>query len=423
VEIQNGFLAVGDYSADSYTGRVYLREWSEGDWDEPQMLDGVGAGEEFGSHVSISDGWMVISAPHYNDGAIDLFNHDGSEWNFEDSYETGLGYNFQHMDLSYPWLAVAELSDDSTDLRVKMLQYDAVGNMWSVIETLAMPPDSGSWTFIALDGDLLLVGLPEADVGVNENCGTVHSYQLNAGIWDSLGYSTMSEADGLYGHLVTVDADTNTRAFAQHGDYSSDTYDDAVLSVDHFNGTSWDSEPISGSLPWSAEGSQINCVALEGDNLVVVLWSGSMDISDEWSTHHLQRSSGVWYYQGVLVPSGASTSPRYVAAMDDGMLVMDGWNDAIERAVWVLPPNDCDDTGKADSCEVLLPGADGNGDSVLDRCACPGDLDFDTDRDGNDIVAFLSLWAGATAAGDLDADGEVGVLDLLVILTQWGDCP
>ena len=423
VEINDGFLAVGDYSANSYTGRVYLREWDEDEWGDPQILDGAGAGEEFGSHVSISDGWMAISAPEYDNGVVDLYSHNGSIWNFEDSYETGIGYVFNHMDLSYPWLAVAERSDDYTDLRVKMLRYDAVGYTWSVIETLAMPPDSGSWSFVALDGDLLLIGLPGADVGANENCGTVRSYQLNAGTWDSLGYSTMSETDGLYGHLVTVDADTNTRAFAQHGAYHSDTYNDAVLSVDHFNGTSWDSEPITGSLPWSAEDSQINYLAIEGDDLVVVLWS-NVHSESEFSTHHLQRSSGVWYYQGELAPNGAETDyPRYVAAMDDGMLVMDGGNATTERVAWVLPPNDCDDTGKADSCEVLLPGADGNSDSIIDRCACPGDLDFNGDRDGEDIVAFLSLWAGATAAGDLDADGEVGVLDLLVILTQWGDCP
>ncbi|MDP6312350.1 MAG: hypothetical protein QF781_09385, partial [Phycisphaerales bacterium] len=180
---------------------------------------------------------------------------------------------------------------------------------------------------------------------------------------------------------------------------------------------------ITGSLPWSAEDSQINYLAIEGDDLVVVLWS-NVHSESEFSTHHLQRSSGVWYYQGELAPNGAETDyPRYVAAMDDGMLVMDGGNATTERVAWVLPPNDCDDTGKADSCEVLLPGADGNSDSIIDRCACPGDLDFNGDRDGEDIVAFLSLWAGATAAGDLDADGEVGVLDLLVILTQWGDCP
>ena len=76
VEINDGFLAVGDYSANSYTGGVYLREWDEGYWSDPQKLDGVGAGEEFGSHVSISDGWMAISAPEYDNGVVDLYSHN-----------------------------------------------------------------------------------------------------------------------------------------------------------------------------------------------------------------------------------------------------------------------------------------------------------------------------------------------------------
>jgi hypothetical protein len=162
-------------------------------------------------------------------------------------------------------------------------------------------------------------------------------------------------------------------------------------------------------------------LAIDGDDLVVVLWNV---ILGEWSTHYMQRSGGSWYYQSELTPDDAETDrPRYVAAIEDGMLVMDGGTNSTERVAWVLPADDCDSTGKADACEVLLPGADGNGDSVLDRCMCPGDLNFDDDRNGDDIVAFLALWAGGTAAGDLDADGQVGVLDLLIILTEWGGCP
>jgi hypothetical protein len=105
------------------------------------------------------------------------------------------------------------------------------------------------------------------------------------------------------------------------------------------------------------------------------------------------------------------------------MVAMDGGSLATERVAWILPFEDCDDTGRADICEILMPGADGNANSQLDRCICPGDLDFDSDRDGSDIITFLTLWDGETAAGDLNGDGSVDVRDLLAILGQWGSCP
>jgi hypothetical protein len=421
VDLDGGFLAIGDYSHNATTGRVYLRAWDGTAWTDPQILDGVGTGEGFGRNTSVSSGWIAIAAPYYNDGAVDLYSHDGALWNYEDSYETPAGFAMEHMTLSYPWLAVAESSDDFTSTRVQLLKHDAAENTWPVVETLDMPAESGAFVFVALGDDTLAVGLPSADIGATIDCGVVWYYELSEDVWTSLGYSTMNHADGIYGQFATIDATTNTLVFARHGDYLSSTYDDAVVVAKRFNGTFWDNEPLVGTLPWSEVGSQINFLAIDGDDLVVVLWNV---ILGEWSTHYMQRSGGSWYYQSELTPDDAETDrPRYVAAIEDGMLVMDGGTNSTERVAWVLPADDCDSTGKADACEVLLPGADGNGDSVLDRCMCPGDLNFDDDRNGDDIVAFLALWAGGTAAGDLDADGQVGVLDLLIILTEWGGCP
>jgi len=421
VDIDGDFLAVGDYSANSYTGRVFLRQWDGSAWGDPQVLSGAGAGESFGTQTNLSEDWIAVSVLDYIHGAVDLYGHDGVLWNYEDSYETPVGFTLEQQDLSYPWLAVAELSDDAAEIRVQMLQHDAVGDTWPVIQTLYMPADSGYMACVSLDHDMLIVGLPKADIGASIACGAVWSYQLIDGVWNALGYSTMGHPDGQYGQSVAMDATTDTMAFARHGAYESETFDDAVVNVQQFNGTSWVSEPLVGTLPWSLDHSQINSLAIDRDDLVVVLWSTEDNV---FSSHHLQRSSGAWYYQSEITPIGAETDlPRYAAALDEGMVVMDGGTAATERVAWVLPMEDCDSSGKADLCEVIVPGADGNGDSVLDRCMCPGDLDFDADRDGDDIVAFLGLWAGGTAAGDLDADGEVGVLDLLVLLKQWGECP
>jgi hypothetical protein len=420
VDIGTSFLAIGDYSANSHTGAVFLHEWDGSTWGDPQVLTGLATGESFGSVVELSDDWFAISAPDYINGAVDLYRYDSVNWNYKDTYETPAGYAQIHMSLSYPWLAVAELSDSGATMRVQMLQHDASSDTWPVIQTLATPAASGYNAFISLDQNLLAVGLPTADNSTNTNCGGVRTYENAGGVWwTTIGNSTAGEHEGRYGQNAKIDGTTQTIAFTQHGDYASDIFADSILTIEHYDGTIWTPEPISGTMPWDADGSQINDIALDGDDLVVVLWSYS-----EWTTHYLQRSAGTWYYQSEIAPDSAWTSrSKYTAAIHDGMIAMDGGTVDTERIVWAIPAEDCDRSGQSDACEILIPGTDENVDGVLDRCMCAGDLDFDSDRDGDDIIAFLGLWSGGTAAGDLDADGAVNVLDLLLMLTQWGDCP
>ena len=48
---------------------------------------------------------------------------------------------------------------------------------------------------------------------------------------------------------------------------------------------------------------------------------------------------------------------------------------------------------------------------------CFGDgRNFDIDTDGN-------IWVVSNVASDLDEDGSVGIVDLLMLLAAWGPCP
>ena len=55
---------------------------------------------------------------------------------------------------------------------------------------------------------------------------------------------------------------------------------------------------------------------------------------------------------------------------------------------------------------------------------CPWDLDDDDDVGVSDLLALLTQW-GADPDGppDFDDDGNVGVSDLLALLANWGPCP
>lgn len=72
-------------------------------------------------------------------------------------------------------------------------------------------------------------------------------------------------------------------------------------------------------------------------------------------------------------------------------------------------------------------GTAGQGLSRLTLDACPADLNGDGAVDVSDLLITLSNWGQCPATGvcqgDLNCDGVVDVSDLLVILANWGSCP
>ncbi len=66
----------------------------------------------------------------------------------------------------------------------------------------------------------------------------------------------------------------------------------------------------------------------------------------------------------------------------------------------------------------------GDGLFMIDCARCDEDVDADGDVDVDDLVVVLLAWgsAGSTTA-DVNGDGLVDVDDLAAVLTAWGTCP
>lgn len=88
---------------------------------------------------------------------------------------------------------------------------------------------------------------------------------------------------------------------------------------------------------------------------------------------------------------------------------------------------DCDANGLDDGCEILGdPGLDGNGNGVIDACEIGDpDLDGDGSVDTVDLLMLLAAWGPCAApcppqcAADLDASCSVDVADLLALIAAW----
>ncbi len=90
---------------------------------------------------------------------------------------------------------------------------------------------------------------------------------------------------------------------------------------------------------------------------------------------------------------------------------------------WGFEVNDCNGDGEYDAVEIITgQSADDNANGVPDECECPWDCG---DQDGNvGIVDFLALLAQWGGPGFCDFDGGgVGIVDFLKLLANWGPCP
>ncbi|MCZ6542035.1 MAG: S8 family serine peptidase [Planctomycetota bacterium] len=95
--------------------------------------------------------------------------------------------------------------------------------------------------------------------------------------------------------------------------------------------------------------------------------------------------------------TGTSMATPHVSGLATLMLSLDG----------SLTPDEVRDILQATADDVDAPGFDNN--TGFGRI--------------NANAALLEVLAGISIPGDLDGDGAVGILDLLILLTAWGPCP
>lgn len=91
-----------------------------------------------------------------------------------------------------------------------------------------------------------------------------------------------------------------------------------------------------------------------------------------------------------------------------------------------FPTPDCNCNLVLDSCDIDFgTSQDSDGNGVPDECdpGCPWDCSFSDGQVGVlDLLALIGNWGGSECLCDIDGGG-VGVTDLLALLSHWGPCP
>lgn len=143
--------------------------------------------------------------------------------------------------------------------------------------------------------------------------------------------------------------------------------------------------------------------------------------------------SGLWVQTAKLIaPDGAANDDFGNAVALSGTTAVVGarFNDEMGEdagAVYLfdLDGGDCNGNGFCDDADIAIGrSADLNGNGIPDECECLGDLDFDGQVGLSDLSILLSNYGTAEGMhytdGDLTGDGAVGLGDLSALLGVFG---
>jgi hypothetical protein len=157
---------------------------------------------------------------------------------------------------------------------------------------------------------------------------------------------------------------------------------------------------------------------------------GRLDNIRIWNTPLSEDDIRHWMNTDIT-PEIAGTLPELGGSwnFEDGVTdatgVNNGWLEGgamiVEDGSIATP--DCDGDGVSDAQELAKGSTDYDADGVPDECQCLADLDADQQVAVNDLLVVIAQWGSGSTLGDINRDGTVDVNDVLLVIQGWGDCP
>ena len=488
--------ARGDDDNGSNSGSAYIFEQQlDGTWSEFQKLtasDGANV-DYFGRSVAISGDTALVDAYADDDNGVD----SGSAYVYDINSIINLDYwNFGYNDLTE---AVAEASPDDrlavrsfafedgfVNLGTKPLNFIAVESC-SIPDQMTMQVSSG--TTFSFSNDIDQAGLNLVSRGTlylpaqgevtldTDFYGTDDSVLFQNGatlLGDNYFASWGSSTAYLSGTILADTVWTNNGA--QHI-----VYDDTMILGDYFNqattvvhrGTLHITGDLSGSgtmlgdvdtgpglrggdLPSPGDGFSIGGSSALGASASLRMldfdWTLGIGGDVDWAINDPSR----------FVMSGATLSLTGLASGVQVVELMSADQGAVETTdfeigtlrvepgtvVTLVDTHDNADDGDA-SCEALYAGTivveagaslltngcpvyareaiikgELDGDVIIIGESCQGDEDGDGTVDVLDLLAVISAWGDCNedCSADFDSNGTVDVIDLLIVIQYWGTC-
>jgi hypothetical protein len=447
-----GAISDSDYGADS--GSAYAFQFDGRSWGQIQKLlasDG-NAEDEFGFSVAVDGDTAMISALQHihfqaaGNGSVYVFRFNGMNWVQEQELlaadgQLGDGFGWSVAISGCVALIGAPNDGDKvpTSGSAYVFRYDPGAGQWVQEQKLLAADGAAADGFgisVAVSGDVAVIGASGDDDcpgGLDFEPGAVYVFRFNAATtqWvqeQKLLLSDCAPSDH-FGAAVAASDGTLLAGARLYDDNGPDSGAAYVFRYDPHAGH-WDQEQqilATDGQPGDQFGKS---VAIDGDTALVGAWLDD-DIGNAFGAAYLFRREGsTWVQRQKLLPDpGAWTSffGWSVALGGDAGIAGAYGENAQRGAAYMyagLGGGDCNGTGSADSCDILLGvSQDANGDGIPDECSCPWDMDGSGGVGIGDFLGLLAQWGGNPGGPpDFDGSGDVGITDFLDLLAHWGPC-
>ena len=434
-----GKIAIGSGGAENSRGAVVILDWVDesgsacdidlGHWEIEQELWGLNPGDEFGHAIAFQTSNLASIAPNAGDnGLLSVYLRTGVEgdmpWQLDETFEPSPGYSFTgQLEMALPWMVAVE-KNVHANTHLRIFKKDAIG--WSESNSIEMEPISNLMD-LSLTSTTLAVGTPKLTFD--------NKYDEQGGIWvwrvDEWG-AWMFESK-----ITPVTQQTFLHAGQQvavYGDYLA--YSTGGFGTPHdmsLEMQAYDSDtktwapfvPPRGRQRSGEIGNVMDEALMTGRGLYLSL----ADTETGESAILLVEFINGYVLTEVVRADVADSTRSFDFVIDGHYMVAEGVKSGPQnRSVWLVPTRDCNANGEDDVCDLCrFAGWDENENGSIDFCECPGNV-FDEDPANptvNEVdVLFLLdfLWGGVDGYGDCNTDGVTDVLDLLMVLENWGSC-
>ncbi len=411
---------------------IYQRDWGGPDiWGERAILrpGDLFANDQFGSSVSISGDIAIVGAPRHNDpgpntGSAYIFYRDQDgpdQWGFVTRITNG-NTNSQfgtsvsiHGDL----VIVGAPSYNGAQGQAHIFGRNAGGpDQWGqVAELTASNGQAGDlfgWS-VSISGATAIVGAPFSSPN-GSLAGSAYVFQEPPGGWANMTETARLHAlDGddhdLFGWSVSISGDPATAIVG-------------ALADDDNGSTSGSAYIFSEDEPGPVDGwGQVKKLTAT-DTMSFDLFGGSVTIRGERAIVGARGRNNAT--GAVYIFDRAQGGPDNWGQVGDPLTAPDGADDDLFG--WsVLLDGDLAVIG-ATKDDDPVAGTDAGSAYVFEGvCPCPADLDGDGGVGVMDLLIFLGMWGPCVdcndCPADFDGDCDVGVTDLLFLLGSWGPCP
>jgi len=264
----------GPYANDGTndTGAAVIFRFDGTSWAAEQRIDGIAADDRFGISVDIDGDVAVIGATHHDVGAtadageVAIYRHNGTSWVLDHTHNNGApaadGHFGENVALDGDVLVIGSPDQDNgvnpDRGSVTFLAYDSGTTTWS--QDAQIFGIASTWEFgasVALDGDYVVVGAP----------GLQYVYvfkRLSPGVWggDGVLASVFTQPGDRFGSSVVIDGEQvivgAENATTEVGAFGTPIATGAAYLFGRIDGA-WDEEaklaPSSGASDYAFGGS------------------------------------------------------------------------------------------------------------------------------------------------------------------------